>query len=50
MTEVADVSDNILKSNAAAPFLAALKDPQVGRYFKSFSVGIEFPYLHKLLA
>jgi len=38
MTEVADVSDTILKSNAAAPLLAALKDPQIGRYFKSLSI------------
>lgn len=38
MSEVADVGDTILKSNAAAPVLAALKDPKVARYFKSLSV------------
>lgn len=40
MSEVADVNDTILKSNAAAPLLTALKDPQVGRYFKSLSVSV----------
>jgi hypothetical protein len=38
MSEVADVTDTILKSSAAASFLTALKDPNVAKYFKSISV------------
>lgn len=38
MSEVADVTDTILKSPAAVSLLTALKDPKVARHFKSISV------------
>lgn len=38
MSEVADISDSILKNNAATPLLAALKDPKIIKHFKSLSI------------
>ncbi|KIM29452.1 hypothetical protein M408DRAFT_328717 [Serendipita vermifera MAFF 305830] len=38
MTEVADVTDALLKNSAAAPLLAAFNDPKIMKYFKSLSV------------
>jgi hypothetical protein len=38
MSEVADVTDTILRSPATVSLLTALKDPNVARHFKSISV------------
>lgn len=38
MSEVADVTDTILKNAAAAPLLKALGDPVIAKHFKSISV------------
>lgn len=38
MSEVADITDALLKSTAAAPLLAALNDSKTMGYFKSLSV------------
>ncbi|KAG8756090.1 hypothetical protein FRC14_003393 [Serendipita sp. 396] len=38
MSEVADVTETILKQSATVPFLAALSNNDVLKYFKSFSI------------
>lgn len=38
MSEVADITDTLLKNVAAAPLLAALNDQKIMKHFKSLSV------------